>query len=62
MLLGLVIISVVAGISVTLIGYYAPFMILSTVFMVSLLIRDSLRLSTDSVTVDWLWLAHHVGA
>ena len=33
MILGLVLISIVSGISITLLGYYTPFMILSSIFM-----------------------------
>lgn len=33
MILGLVIVSIFAGISITLVGYYTPFMILSSIFM-----------------------------
>ncbi|KAF4309844.1 putative mfs transporter protein [Botryosphaeria dothidea] len=33
MILGLVVISMIAGVSVSLIGYYVPFMILSSIFM-----------------------------
>ena len=33
MILGLVIVSIIAGTAITLVGYYTPFMIVSSVFM-----------------------------
>ncbi|KAF2142234.1 uncharacterized protein K452DRAFT_318515 [Aplosporella prunicola CBS 121167] len=57
MILSLVIVSIIAGVSVTMIGYYVPFMLVSSVFMA---IGAGLLTTFDTDTTHSHWIGYQV--